>query len=366
MTILLDGIKKNFHIFKKKKYRYQKKKCEICDKQKNIIFQNLGKTGNSPGSYGYLPVSICSNCGHKFLSPRLSNKFYKNFYLEEYGKIPFKKKTPSKKYINLQKQRGNKVYNFFSKKIKKSIKPKILDHGAATGLALLPWKKNNWETYGVEPHIESVKIAKQLGLKVVQGYGENLKFRNTFFDLIISLGSFEHAYDINSTFREFRRVLKKNGILILRWRSDKFTGSPLEYYNFITYRYFTNNSLKNLLSKHGFFIKEHINNKIEGYDTYEYIYAVKKNKLKLVIEKNTLKKIINYHKKYYREYYKLCNKIKNKSFKKFRDKMRFVKKNKIGTMNIGKTNSINRVFKDSINFLNAVKKFNINLNLKKK
>ena len=35
-------------------------------------------------------------------------------------------------------------------------------------------------------------------------------------------------------------------------------------------------------------------------------------------------------------------------------------------MNIGKTNSINRVFKDSINFLNAVKKFNINLNLKKK
>ena len=62
-------------------------------------------------------------------------------------------------------------------------------------------------------HIESVKVANKYGLNVKHGYGEKTDIR-IIFDLIISLGSFEHAYDINATFSEFNRILK-NGNLIL-------------------------------------------------------------------------------------------------------------------------------------------------------
>ena len=245
MKLINNELTKDYIVFKKKKYFFRKKNCEICNHKISKIFQNIGKAGNKPGEYGYLPVSICLSCGHKFLSPRFSNKYYKKFYEEEYGKIPFRKIKPSTKYLKLQNERGSKVYSFFSKKINLK-KGNILDHGAATGLALIPWKKKGWKCFGVEPHKASVKYANKLGLNVKLGYGENLSFKNNFFDVVISLGSFEHAYDINKTFKEFKRVLKNNGKLILRWRSDKFRGSPLEYYNHITYRYFSRETLLNL------------------------------------------------------------------------------------------------------------------------
>ena len=362
MKFILENLKKKFVIFKKKKYHYKNIKCEICNSNSSSSLQNLGKVGNSPGEYGYLPVAICDYCGHKFLSPRLSNEYYRKFYLDEYGKIPFKKKKPPKKYIQLQKERGEKIFQYFNKEIKFSKKYKILDHGAATGLALLPWKKKGWDTFGIEPHIESVKVAKSYGLNVKQGYGEKTGYKNNFFNLIISLGSFEHAYDINATFSEFNRILKKNGNLILRWRSDKFTGSPLEYYNFITYRYFTRISLKNLLSKYGFKIIKYINKKIEGYDTYEYIYAVKLKKNSNKIRKFNIKRIFDYHKNYYSKYYKFSKKLEAKNFRNFNQKLNYVVINKIGIMNIGKKKSINRVFKDAKYYLRAIKNFKLSIN----
>ena len=359
MRLIKNDLIKNYIFFKKKKYFFKKKKCEICNNKALKIFQNIGKTGNKPGEYGYLPVSICLKCGHKFLSPRFSDKYYKKFYEEEYGKIPFKKIKPSKKYLKLQNERGSKVYSFFSRKLNLR-KGNILDHGAATGLALIPWKKKGWKCFGVEPHKASVMYAKQLGLNVQLGYGENLKFKNNFFDVIISLGSFEHAYDINKTFKEFKRVSKVNGKLILRWRSDKFRGSPLEYYNHITYRYFTRKTLLSLLNKFNFEIIEYIDHKIENYDTYEYILAKKIRKKKKLSINPKINFILNYHYNYYHKYKNITKKIadirKPLTFKKKYD---FIKKHKLGLMNIGITKSINRVFFEMKKFLSAIKEFDI-------
>jgi len=354
------NFEKKFILFNGKKYNLKKKSCEICKNSKNKIFQNIGKIGNKPGAYGYLPISICENCGHKFLSPRYSNAYYKEFYLKEYGKIPFKKIKPSKKYLALQKIRGQNVFSFFSKKVKKTKKGKILDHGSATGLALMPWKNNGWSCYGIEPHKESVKYANSIGLNVKNGYGENLSFKSNFFDVVISLGSFEHAYDINKTFKQFNRVLKRNGKLILRWRSDKIKGSPLEYFNHITYRYFTKNSLYNLLNKHRFKIENFIDKKIEGYDTFEYIIAKKNHKEKKKIKKDNVNKILSFIKKKHENYSNIALKAKrSRGTKNLNRKKRFIKKNKIGLMNIGKIKAINRVFKEMNFYLKTDKKFNL-------
>ena len=86
----------------------------------------------------------------------MSNEYYRKFYLDEYGKIPFKKKPP-KNIFSFKKKEEKKIFQYFNKEIKFSKKYKILDHGAATGLALLPWKKKGWDTFGIEPHIESSK-----------------------------------------------------------------------------------------------------------------------------------------------------------------------------------------------------------------
>ena len=75
MKLLIKVPKDDIKIFQKKKYKSTNIRCEICGKNKSEVFQNIGKTGNKPGEYGYLPVSICLKCGHKFLSPRFSDKY---------------------------------------------------------------------------------------------------------------------------------------------------------------------------------------------------------------------------------------------------------------------------------------------------
>ena len=79
-----------------------------------------------------------------------------------------------------------------------------------------------------------------------QGYGEKTGYKNNFFNLIISLGSFEHAYDINATFSEFNRIKKKWKFNFKMEIGQVYWFTFLEYYNFITYRYFTRISLKKI------------------------------------------------------------------------------------------------------------------------
>jgi len=361
MILINKFIKKKFLFFKKEKYQYIEKDCEICESKDHQVFQNIGKVGLKPGSYGYLPISICKNCGHKFLSPRFSNIYYKKFYEEEYGKIPFKRIKPTELYKNLQKQRGENLFNYFSKKLKLKNNGKILDHGAATGLFLLPWKEKGWNCYGIEPHKASVKYAKTIGLNVKCGYGEKLPFKNNLFDVVISMGSFEHAYDLNKTFEEFHRTLKNNGKLILRWRSDKLLGSPLEYYNQITYRYFSKKTLINLFIKHNFKFIADIKKKLEGYDTFEYIVCKKITvKHKTNYKKINIKNFLTNNNSYAKKYFLICSKIKklNKNIN-IEDKFNFIKKNKLGLMNIGRSKSVNRVFFEMKNYLIALKKFSV-------
>ena len=128
---------------------------------------------------------------------------------------------------------------------------------------------------------------------------------------------FEHAYDLNKTFKEFNRTLKNKGKLILRWRSDTLLGSPLEYYNQITYRYFSQYSLKNLFKKYKFkFLFNESKNKIEGYDTYEYIICEKTSgKIKIKFSSQNNKKFLNQTMVYNQKYFKICLKANSLSSK---------------------------------------------------
>ena len=79
------------------------------------------------------------------------------------------------------------MYLFLNKILEKMNNGNLLDHGTATGLALLPWLKNDWNCYGIDPHKPSVKHAKNQGLNVKYGYGEKLPYKSYFFEVILKL-----------------------------------------------------------------------------------------------------------------------------------------------------------------------------------
>ncbi len=238
------------------------KDCEICSSREFIPLQLYSRSGSAL-NYGFNQTLICSRCSYKMQNPRFPNEFYKEYYSEAYREICFGFLAPDDEYINDQINRGRRVLEYCSKFFEQP--GTVLDHGSASGGALLPFKENGWEVLGVDPHEASVLSGQnELNLDIRLGLGEDLPFDNDCIDLIISLGSMEHAYDIGLTLKEAKRVLKDGiGILFIRWRSDKLWGSPLEFYNHNHYRFFTDETIKLLLLKYGFEVFDNTKFEIE-------------------------------------------------------------------------------------------------------
>lgn len=257
----------------KEKYKKIIIPCEICGSEDFEPFQNYGRTAE-PGVYGEMPITICKCCGFKMQNPRYEDGFYIDYYDVMYREIAFGAEKPSDEYIAQQKDRGRKVLEFI-KKHGVSGKGKMLDHGCASGATMLGWRDDGWDVSGIDPHRPSVEEAKLMGLDVRVGAGESLPCTDEEFDLILSLGSTEHSYNLEATMREMNRVLKMGGKLIIRWRSDEIFGSPLEYYNHNHYRFFTRNTWVLCLKRYGFNVDVMSNERVEGWDSYEYIIATK-------------------------------------------------------------------------------------------
>lgn len=102
---------------------------------------------------------------------------------------------------------------------------KILDAGCGTGL-LGKKLQALGNVQGIDISPEALKFAKKRGLKVKLASVNKLPFKNNTFDLLVSLDVIYHRQvDDKKALREFYRVLKPGGILILRVPANKWLTS---------------------------------------------------------------------------------------------------------------------------------------------
>ena len=97
---------------------------------------------------------------------------------------------------------------------------KILDAGCGTGefLKLLLLEKKNLKLYGIDVSDEMLKIAgKKLGKKAnLKLFSvEKANFKNNYFDYVFSEDAFHHYADYDLVMKNFYRVLRKGGKLII-------------------------------------------------------------------------------------------------------------------------------------------------------
>lgn len=103
---------------------------------------------------------------------------------------------------------------YFSRKYNKSKYNKILDVGCGTGKNMEQLQKYG-NVWGLDNSKEAIKFCRKRGLKNLQlASAEKTKFKANSFDIITLLDVLEHTDD-NKTLKEMRRILKKNGILII-------------------------------------------------------------------------------------------------------------------------------------------------------
>lgn len=114
---------------------------------------------------------------------------------------------------------------YFNNKVKVDNKTKVLDIGCLFVNNLIPFYDRGANIYGTEVTEEGVQIAKdclvvnKMNGEIHQGINVNLPFTSKFFDIVMSIATLhyeENIKNINKAFKEFSRILKKDGTLILK------------------------------------------------------------------------------------------------------------------------------------------------------
>lgn len=92
---------------------------------------------------------------------------------------------------------------------------KILDIGCGTG-GTLEHIKQYGTVYGIDPSALCIRHCKQKGLKnIYKSSATKLPFEDATFDVVLMLDVLEHVKNEQLAIDEAKRVLKKNGILML-------------------------------------------------------------------------------------------------------------------------------------------------------
>lgn len=88
----------------------------------------------------------------------------------------------------------------------------ILDIGAGTGDFLSVCKKNNWETFGIEPNQKAREIAQTKNVVLEKEIGD---FKNQKFDVITLWHVLEHVENLSEYIATLNQLLKENGTLVI-------------------------------------------------------------------------------------------------------------------------------------------------------
>lgn len=191
-------------------------KCNICgSSEQDILYEIpdylLDRDGIST------TLVKCPQCGLIFQNPRPTIEEMDIHYPPEYDSY-----LPASEQIQgswlMSKAINYGIYKR-CKVVREQVREgDILDIGCATGEFLRGMSNYpGWKAYGVEPNHYAANLARQrYGLEVFNGTLEKAAYPNDSFDVVTLWDVFEHLHDPTGTLVEIHRILKTNGVVIVR------------------------------------------------------------------------------------------------------------------------------------------------------
>lgn len=216
-------------------------------------------------------IVSCKSCGFKFTNPRPEDSIIGNYYKAE----SYVSHTNTKKGI------VNRLYHVVrNHTLKKKValvssyvsRGTLLDYGCGTGMFLGACKNAGWETFGMEPDDDARKIASGLGLNLFSDKGRiNTYITDRKFSAITLWHVLEHVTDMKETLTFFKDRLEKDGVLIIA--VPNHVSYDAQYYkeNWAAYdvprhlHHFELTSMKSLLERSGFVLKETLPMKFDSF-----------------------------------------------------------------------------------------------------
>lgn len=243
--------------------------CALCGDVHPVNdsrFQRLLGLSGQPYS-----VVRCSSCGLRWLSPRPTQKIYRELYTDEnyFGGSNSVEHYQDDLVPHLSHYFEARVHEI-SRILPPESKPLLLDVGAATGDWVFQAIKLGYQAVGVEFSEDAIATAKRKHhIELIQGDLGSEQLEVNRFDLIHMNHVFEHLPDPSASLVRCRQLLKENGWLIMEVpqqfdndldRLKKLLGMKkkpsFNSYSIHHAYFYTPSTLVKLLEKHGFAIKK--------------------------------------------------------------------------------------------------------------
>lgn len=232
-------------------------KCPVCDDlRREQIYRTRDRHYKIPGEWN---VARCVTCGLVQIAPMLTAEELLPLYPSDF--YAFQDQRKNEKSVNSRLKR----ILFPSLYVKDPRFPApgcVLDSGCGTGWSLLKFRSLGWNCVGVEPNEVAAQFGRECyGLDIKHGTVHTQVFPDESFDYIRSNHSLEHDPEPGATLQEFRRILKKNGRILVgvpnidsapaRWFGKYwwYLGAPVHTYNF------SRRHLTKLAQRYGFVVE---------------------------------------------------------------------------------------------------------------
>jgi SAM-dependent methyltransferase len=238
--------------------------CNFCQNDKAKILYEARDRMIRHNDRRKFYIRQCENCGLAYLNPQPEWEELKYFYGEGYYMAD-----------DLPQNKQHSQFYGFLRKVKWLIfgppNPKFWNFGKASGRFLDVGCGNGayesyvipnypgWEFCGVEPIPSSFRIARTIGgFQVFNGYLEEARYPDDFFDVILMNHSLEHLSDPLAALKECQRILKSGGRLVIgapnfNCPARKFFGSYWVHLDAPRHLFhFSADVLSGLLKKAGF------------------------------------------------------------------------------------------------------------------
>lgn len=123
-----------------------------------------------------------------------------------------------------------------------------LDVGCGMGDLLSRFPERN--RYGCDISEDYLNLARGRDIRAWQGYAHDLPYVDDWFDLVTATDVLEHVLDLNAAVEEMLRVLKPDGVLIVRVPDSEDLSEYLDCaYEYVHLRRFDEATLRLLFGK---------------------------------------------------------------------------------------------------------------------
>lgn len=231
--------------------------CPICSFSEKTHLYKQNFNNNVISLIESYDVVVCKNCGFVY-ADNIPSQFDFNNYYETMSKYEFNYKDgiASSDYISYYK----KIVNFLIPHINNT-NARILDIGCSTGGLLSIFKLNGYSNLsGIDPSPSCVRVVQEL--YNIEATINNISNFDTSekFDVIILSAVFEHLVDFSDSMQKIRALLKDWGLLFIEVpdaeRFSLYITAPFQQFSTEHINYFSQYSLRNLLSKFSFRVIE--------------------------------------------------------------------------------------------------------------